>query len=70
MYFASFDSHMSLIILWMQKRELVDLATVSDMEIKTDDIAYMCFPKEHGGGFEEPSADVLAPMGEATAETK
>ena len=69
MYFASFEtctSHNSV----MQKRELVDLATVSDMEIKSDDIAYMCFPKEHGGGFEDPSADILAPMGEAIAETK
>jgi len=48
----------------------VDLATVSDMEIKADDIAYMCFTKESGGGFEDPHADTLTQMGEATAETK
>ena len=40
------------------------------MEIKSDDVAYMCFPKENGGGFEDPSADVLTQMGEALAETK
>jgi hypothetical protein len=56
--------------LVQQKRELVDLATVSDMEIKNDDVVYMCFPKENGGGFEEPNADLLAQMSEAKEESK
>jgi hypothetical protein len=40
------------------------------MEIKNDDVVYMCFPKENGGGFEEPNADLLAQMSEAKEESK
>ena len=47
-----------------KKRELLDLATISDQEIKNDDIVYMCFPRENGTGFEEPSSETLVPLGD------
>ena len=47
-----------------KKKEFVDAATVSDQEVKNDDIVYMVFPKEAGGGFEDIQADNLLPMGE------
>jgi uncharacterized protein YcgL (UPF0745 family) len=47
-----------------KKRELLDLATISDQEIKNDDIVYMCFPRETGSGFEDPSSDTLVPLGD------
>jgi hypothetical protein len=43
---------------------LVDLATVSDQEIKTDDVIYMVFAKEFGGGWEELQVDQFASFGE------
>lgn len=46
-----------------KKRELVDLATLSDQEIKNDDIVYMVFTKESGGGWEDIQADDLQPFG-------
>ena len=66
----NFDMDPNNIVLWAndKRRELVDLATVSDQEIKNDDVVYMCFPKENGGGFEEPNADVLAQMSESKEE--
>ena len=51
-----------------KKRELVDLATVSDQEIKNDDIVYMLFPKESGGGFEEISVEAFTAFGEEKEE--
>jgi len=51
-----------------KKRELVDLATVSDQEIKSDDIIYMCFPKEGSAGFEEISVEQFVAFGEEVAE--
>lgn len=51
-------------LTWLQKRELVDLATVSDQEIKTDDIVYMIFAKDGGGGWEELQVDQLASFGD------
>ena len=59
---------MFLLNWYSQKRELVDLATVSDQEIKNDDVVYMCFPKENGSGFEDPNADILTQMAEAKEE--
>lgn len=57
----------------IQKRELVDFATVSDQEIHNDDVIYMVFAKDVGGGWEEIQADTLAQFGEeqggATAGT-
>ena len=66
----NFDMDPNNICLWAndKKRELVDLATVSDQEIKNDEVVYMCFPKENGGGFEDPNADTLTQMGEAKEE--
>ena len=52
-----------------KKRELLDLATISDQEIKTDDVIYMVFQKETGGGWEDIQVDTLVPLAEATAET-
>ena len=46
-----------------KKRELVDLSTLSDMEIKNDDVVYMVFIKESGGGWEELQVDNLQPFG-------
>jgi hypothetical protein len=48
---------------------LVDLATVSDQEVHTDDMIYMVFAKETGGGWEEPQADTLTPFGDDAAGT-
>lgn len=50
-----------------QKKELVDLATISDQEIKTDDIVYMVFAKETGGGWEELQVDQISGFGEDTS---
>jgi hypothetical protein len=47
-----------------KKKELVDMATVSDQEIKSDDIVYMVFVKETGTGFEEIAVDNLVPFGD------
>jgi len=41
----------------------VDAATISDQEIKNDDIVYMIFAKETGGGFEELQVDSFAAIG-------
>lgn len=46
----------------LQKKELVDLATISDQEIKNDDVVYMVFAKENGSGFEDINAEVFAPL--------
>ena len=37
----------------MQKREFIDQATVSDQELKNDDVIYMVFAKENGPGWED-----------------
>ena len=47
-----------------QKRELLDLATVSDQEVRNDDIIYMTFAKESGGGYEDIQVDMLVPFGD------
>ena len=53
-----------------KKRELVDLATVSDQEIHNDDVVYMVFAKEGaGGGWEELQADTLVQFGEEPVAT-
>ena len=52
------------LMCYMQKRELLDLATVSDQEIKNDDVVYMVFTKETGGGWEELHVDTLVAFGE------
>ena len=36
------------------------MASVSDQEIHNDDIVYMVFAKETGGGWEELQVDVFA----------
>ena len=46
---------------------MLDLATISDQEIKNDDVLYLLFAKE-AGGWEELQVDVLAHFGEETAE--
>ena len=47
-----------------QKKELVDLATISDQEIKNDEVIYMVFAKENGGGWEDLQVEALLPFGE------
>lgn len=47
-----------------QKKELMDLATLSDQEIQNDDIVYMVFAKENGVGWEELQADVFTTFGQ------
>jgi hypothetical protein len=42
----------------------LDLATISDQDIKNDDVLYMVLPKDGGGGYEEIQADTLTPFGE------
>jgi len=51
-----------------RKRELLDLATISDQEIKNDDVVYYVFQKEGGGGWEEINCEALVPMAEALPE--
>lgn len=43
----------------MKKKELVDLATISDQEINNDDIVYMLLTKENGVGWEELQVEVF-----------
>ena len=55
---------------YSQSRELVDFATVSDQEIKNDDVIYMVFQKEGpGGGWEGVQVDTLAQFGEEAGAT-
>ena len=42
-----------------KKRELVDAATISDQEIKNDDVVYFVFVKETGSGFEDIQCETL-----------
>ena len=46
-----------------KKKELVDLATVSDQEVKNDDIIYMVFAKP-GGAWEDLQVDAMVPFGD------
>lgn len=48
-----------------KKKEYVDAATISDQEIKNDDIIYLIFAKETGGGFEELQVDAFASSAES-----
>ena len=50
-----------------QKKELVDLATISDQEIKNDEVIYMIFAKE-GGGWEDLQIEALLPFGDDNNE--
>jgi hypothetical protein len=50
-----------------QKKELVDLATISDQEIKNDEVIYMLFAKETGG-WEDLQVEALLPFGEEASE--
>ena len=50
--------------LFFQKKELVDLATISDQEIKSDDVVYMVFAKETGGGWEDLQVDSYGGFGD------
>eukprot|EP01032_Pedospumella_encystans_P007497 gene7497-8992_t len=47
-----------------KKKELMDLATLSDQEIQNDDVVYMVFAKENGVGWEELQADVFTTFGQ------
>ena len=42
------------------------MATVSDQEIKNDDVLYMVFAKETGTGWEELQVDTLVAFAEET----
>ncbi len=57
------DASQMLLFAGDKKKEFVDAATVSDQEIKNDDIIYMVFAKETGGGFEDIQVDNLLPIG-------
>lgn len=46
----------------------MDFATVSDQDIKNDDIVYMVFQK-HAGDFEEIEAETLVLQGEEMSES-
>jgi hypothetical protein len=46
-----------------KKKELVDLASISDQEIKNDDVVHMVFAKEVGGGWEELQVDNYSSFG-------
>ncbi len=41
----------------------MDGGSISDQEIHSDDIVYMVFMKESGGGWEDIQADALVPLG-------
>lgn len=36
------------------------MATVSDLEIKNDDVVYMVFPKENGSGWEDVNIETFS----------
>lgn len=40
------------------------MATISDQEIKNEDIVYMVFVKESGSGFEDINVENLVPFGD------
>jgi hypothetical protein len=46
---------------------MLDLATISDQEVKNDDVLYLVFAKG-AGGWEELQVDVLVPFVEEVAE--
>lgn len=50
-----------------QRRELLDMATVSDQEVKNDDILYFIFAKE-SGGWEDLQVDTLTRFGDEGSE--
>ena len=67
----NFNMDSSSIMLYAhdKKRELVDMATVSDQEIKNDDVIYMVFQKEGaGGGWEDLQVDTLVPFGDDSGD--
>ena len=45
----------------------MDLATISDQEIKNDEVIYMIFLKD-GGGWEDLQVEVLLPFGEESTD--
>lgn len=47
----------------------MDAATVSDQEIRTDDVVYMVFQREGGGGWEELHADPLVAFAEEAEQS-
>lgn len=58
------DSSTIMLVANDKKKELVDLATISDQEIRNDDIVYMVFAKGAGGGWEDLQADVFTTFGQ------
>lgn len=52
-----------------QKRELLDMATVSDQEVKNDDILYFLFTKDSGGGWEDIQVESFSTFAEESAES-
>jgi hypothetical protein len=44
-----------------QKKEYLDMATISDQEIRDDAVVYMVFLKETGG-FEDIAIEKMLPM--------
>lgn len=51
-----------------KKRELLDLATISDQEIKNDDIIYYVFTKD-SGGWEDINCEQLVPLPDAEPQS-
>mmetsp|Transcript_25815 Transcript_25815/g.43066 ORF Transcript_25815/g.43066 Transcript_25815/m.43066 type:complete len:115 (-) Transcript_25815:124-468(-) len=66
--FSMSDPSQIMLVADDKKKELMDLATVSDQEIKTDDVVYMVFQKESGTGWEELQADVFTMFGQDHSE--
>eukprot|EP01041_Mallomonas_annulata_P000706 gene706-1358_t len=62
------DASAIMLLANCKKKELVDLATVSDQEIKNDDVIYMVFLKESGTGWEDLQVDSFLPFGEENSE--
>jgi hypothetical protein len=56
--------------IYKQKRELLDMATVSDQEVKNDDILYFLFTKDSGGGWEEIQVEAFSTFPEESAELR
>ena len=44
------------------------MATISDQEIKNDEVIYMVFGREGGGGWEDLQVEALLPFGEENVE--
>lgn len=64
----SIESHQVMLLGSDKTKELVELATVSDQELRNDDVIYAVFVKS-GGTFEDVDVVDLVPFGETDPDS-